>query len=166
MMFDYTLGLHGTFCQNGQKMTIFLKLRKRSKNIIFSHQKQLFLILDIILRIWVDIQPKNFDPLPIYFNFSKKCQFWDFLHPSPTSVPNDTIFCQNVLNKSPNTVTERFFYEIWPRYVKLCLIRKNCFCWEKTMFQGFFLNHPQRVARPGGNMAQKKNRLFALTLKR
>jgi hypothetical protein len=43
---------------------------------------------------------KNIDPLSIYFNFSKMCQFWGFLHPSPTSVPNDTFFDQNVLNKS------------------------------------------------------------------
>jgi hypothetical protein len=58
MMFDYTLGLQGTFCQNGQKMTIFLKLRIRSENIIFSLQKKLFRIPDIILRIWVNFHKK------------------------------------------------------------------------------------------------------------
>ena len=35
------------------------------------------------------------------------------MHPSPISVPNDTIFCQNVLNSSPNTVTERYLENLF-----------------------------------------------------
>jgi hypothetical protein len=68
MTFGHTLGLQGAFCQNGQKMVIFLKLRKSPQNI---------------------------------------------LYPSPISVPNDRIFCQNVLNRSPNTVTERYLENIF-----------------------------------------------------
>ena len=37
----------------------FFKLRKRSKNINFSHKNQVFLILDIILRIWVNFHKKG-----------------------------------------------------------------------------------------------------------
>ncbi len=61
------------------------------------------------------ISYKNIDPLSIYLDFSKKYQFSDFMHPSPTSVPNDTIFCQNVPNKSPNTVTERYLENFFLR---------------------------------------------------
>jgi hypothetical protein len=58
MTFGHTLGLQGAFCQNGQKMTIFLKLKKSPQNIILSRQKQFFLIPGIILRIWVNFQKK------------------------------------------------------------------------------------------------------------
>ena len=60
MTFGHTLGLQGAFCQNGKKMTIFLKLRKSPQNIILSRQKQFFLIPDIILRIWVNFHKKIF----------------------------------------------------------------------------------------------------------
>jgi hypothetical protein len=40
MTFGHTLGLEGAFCQNGQKINIFFKLRKSPQNCIFSHQKE------------------------------------------------------------------------------------------------------------------------------
>jgi hypothetical protein len=100
-------------------MAIFLKLRKSPQNIIFSHGKQFFLIFDIILRIWVNFHQKIWIRELYTSILVKSANFGTFWHPRPTMVPNDTIFCQNVLKKSPNTVTERYLENLVLFWFKL-----------------------------------------------
>jgi hypothetical protein len=124
MIFDYTLVLHRAFYQTDQKMTIFLKLKKMSKKIIFFHQKQIFLILDINWRLWVNFYQKIWIRYRSTSILVKSANFGTFCilvckKSQKTMVPNDTIFCQNVLNKSPDTVTERYFENLFFLGLKL-----------------------------------------------
>ncbi len=74
----------------------------------FSCQKQFFLILVIIVRIWVNIHEKI---LIRYWHIkilAKSADFRTFCTLARSVYQMIPIFCQNVLNRSPNTVTERY----------------------------------------------------------
>ena len=98
LKYRHCLGLQDAFCKNDH----FFEVKKHyfSTSIaIFSHLRKMRL---------GQFSYENIDPLSI--DFSKKWRFSDYMHPSPISVPINTIFCQNLPIHCNREILKNLFF--------------------------------------------------------